>query len=294
MTQAASHIPREIENAVENMPAISPVLGKINKIAQEMETSPRDLVKIIMLDPILTGKVLKLVNSSFYGLTQKVQTLAQAVVYLGVNTVKNLAISTALLSTVFVREKQSPLDPDEFWRHCLATALGSKLLAKLMKVDKDDLESYFIAGLLHDVGKVLLIRTDPARYAKALSESRKLGVTLAFAEAAHFGISHTQAGGLLARRWKLDPFLISVIEDHHSLVLDTDRRVQNMVVVVNNLCKATRAGESGNCVVEEMADDIVMISGLNDDMLNTAADSIPEEVEKAADFLTLIREQGDE
>src|SRR5210317_2354410 len=121
MAISVSEIPKEVEMAIEKMPPISPIIGKVNQIAHEIETSPKELVKIIMLDPVLTGKVIKLVNSSFYGVAEHVQSLPQAVILLGVNTVKNLAVSTSLLSTVSVKERNSPLDSEDFWKHCLAS-----------------------------------------------------------------------------------------------------------------------------------------------------------------------------
>ena len=290
MEADASSVPRDLVQAAEDMPTISPVLGKINKISREMETSPRELIKIIMLDPILTGKVIRLVNSSFYGLTQKVQSLAQAVVYLGVNTVKNVAISTALLSTVVIKEKNSPLNPEAFWQHCLATAVGAKLLAKNLGMAPDKLEMFFVSGLLHDVGKILFIKAAPDRYCKALDESRRLGVSLAFAELAHFGCCHTQAGGVLARKWKLDTFLVDVIERHHSLPEKKKGSVNEVVAVANNLSKESQAGVSGNCVVEEMAGDIVQRLHISQSVTSRLTEQLPAELEKAAEFLNLIKE----
>jgi HD-like signal output (HDOD) protein len=289
--QVDGDIPAEIEKALRDMPAISPVLGRINSIAQEMETSPRDLVRIIMLDPVLTGKVLRLVNSSFYGLTQRVRTLAQAVVYLGVNTVKNLAISTALLSTVFVKNRQSPLHPEEFWRHCLATAVASRLLAGSARSAADTVEMHFIAGLLHDVGKILLIRTHAARYGAALAESTRLGVSLAFAEEAHFGMSHARAGGILARRWKLDGVLAAAIEGHHRPRAWQEPGLSGVVMVANSLCKRCRTGDSGNGILEEAERDIVRQLGLPREAVARAAAMVPQEVDKAAEFLHFMQDQ---
>lgn len=285
-----SVLPGEVLRAIDSMPAISPVLGKINAMSRQMETSPRDLVRVIMLDPTLTGKVLKLVNSSFYGLSRRVQTLAQAVVYLGVNTVRNLAISTAVLSTVFMREKRSPLDPEAFWRHCLATAVGSRLLAGQQRMSAEEMETCFIAGLLHDVGKILLIRIDPARYCTALQESHLLGVTLEFAELAHFGVTHCQAGGALAQHWQLDGVLAAAIAHHHDQSPEVST---SLVSVANTLAKELPDGDSGNRVTAESIDDLIVRLGCAPGDLLVARERVPLEVARAAEFLTYIREGGD-
>lgn len=162
-------IPVEIERAVDEMPTFSPILGKVEQLSREMNTSPRDLIKVVMLDPVLTGKVIKLVNSSFYGLGQQVRSLSQAVLLLGINTVKNLAISTAMISTLFTRGKGPPLNPEAFWKHCIGTAVCCKFLARALRIPQDDQETFFVAGLIHDIGKILFIKTNPARSVSGLS-----------------------------------------------------------------------------------------------------------------------------
>lgn len=284
------HVPRSVQRAVKKMPAISPVLGKINEISQQMRTSPRDLVKIIMLDPVLTGKVIRLVNSSFYGLTHQVQSLAQAVVLLGMNTVKNVAISTALLSSVYVKDKPSPLPQDEFWRHCLAVAIAGKLLAKHLRKPPDTHETYFVSGLLHDVGKILLIHADHAKYTKALKEADKQGISLATAEARHFGCSHTDAGGLLVREWKLDEVLSEAIEHHHTPPGDTVRPVTEVVMAANHLCKEAGFGQSGNGVFENDVIALPKRLGVTPDMPVNIAAALPRELEKAEEFLNCINQ----
>lgn len=283
-------IPREIEAAADSMPSVSPILGKINQMTHEMETSPRELVKIIMLDPTLTANVLKLVNSSFYGLLQRVTSLAQAVVLLGMNTVKNLAVSTALLSTVFMRDRRSPIPPEAFWRHCLATAIGCKLLARSRRMTAEALEMYFIGGMLHDIGKILFIRINPSQYSRAIQESHRLAVSLSFAELAHFGCTHTQAGELLARKWRLDNCLAEVIAQHHRQEGLETMPFTMVAAVANNLSKQAGAGESGNPVIEEYADDLARNSAIDNDLKLQICRQLPAELEKAAAFLNLVQE----
>lgn len=286
----AAGLPPEIIAAAEGMPSLSPVLGKINQMAREMETSPRDLVRVIMLDPTLTAQVLKLVNSSFYGLAQRVSSLAQAVVLLGMNTVKNIAVSTALLSTVYLRDRRSPIPPDAFWRHCLGVAVACRMLARSRGADAETGELYFIAGLLHDIGKILFVRADAERYSRAILESRDHGVCLWFAEMAHFGCTHMESGALLARTWNLDASLAQVIECHH-------RRDRAPVLpaaaaaVANNFCKQSRIGDCGDSVVEELPDEIVLRFGALDEVTGRLAAVIPDEINRAAAFLCPTQER---
>ena len=280
MAISVSEIPKEVEMAIEKMPPISPIIGKVNQIAHEIETSPKELVKIIMLDPVLTGKVIKLVNSSFYGVAERVQSLPQAVILLGVNTVKNLAVSTALLGTISIKKKSS-LDLEEFWKHCLASAVGCKLLGKALNVPNEEMGRYFVAGLLHDIGKILFIRINPGKYNQVLEECRQFGVSLSFSEIAHFGCSHTHAGGLLAKKWRLDNALIDSVESHHLSAGNNNNLITNVVTVINNLCKRFHFGESG---------DLIKKLNISSSTLKKISDQLPSEINKAAEFLNIIQE----
>ncbi|MBW1780337.1 MAG: HDOD domain-containing protein [Deltaproteobacteria bacterium] len=285
-------IPAEIERAADEMPTFSPILGKVEELSREMNVSPRDLVKVVMLDPVLTGNVIKLVNSSFYGLGQKVQSLSQAVLLLGINTVKNLAISTVMISALFTRGKGSPIHPEAFWRHCLGTAACCKYLARALRIPPDSQEAFFVAGLIHDIGKILFIKTDPTRYEKALEESRRLSVSLAFAERSHFGCDHTHVGGLLARKWKLDTPIADVIKGHHEIPEKGKADARALVTISNNLCKEWTIGDGGNSVIEEMSADVSDEIGLGPHVLAQAANLLPEQLNKAEAFLNLFQEGG--
>ena len=173
-------LPPKIERAIDEMPAISPVVNKLTEMARDMETSSVDLVKIIMLDPVLSAKVIKLVNSAFYGMATQIRSLSQAVLLLGVNTVKNLAMYTAVLDKMSFQEKKIPLDSQAFWRTA-CTAVASKMLARCRMFQRKN-EMY--SGRASTDPK--FISMVPEVYGRVLTESRCLGVPLYFAEMSHF------------------------------------------------------------------------------------------------------------
>ena len=283
----------ELEQAIEEMPTISPIVNKLGEMAQSIHTAPTEIVKIIMIDPVLAAKVIKLVNSAFYGLTQQVRSLPQAVLLLGVNTVKNMAMATAVLDRVLLKSKRIPLRPDIFWQHCLATAVTCKLLAKSREVPENEREMYFLAGLLHDVGKVVYMKAMPDEYRLALEESRRLGISLHFAELAHFGCAHTHVGGLLARKWQLDPLLLEVIENHHSTdPAEPRNNLVKYVIVANNLCKQSGLGEGGNLVVEEGWSGLMEQLRVSRHGVQPIMEQLPGELKKAADFLKVTKGGG--
>ena len=285
-TTMSIKMPSKIEKTIEEMPAISPVVNKLTEMARDIDASPLDLVKVIMIDPVLTAKVIRLVNTAFYGLAQRVRSLNEAVILLGVNTVKNLAMYTSILDKVVIHEKKLPLDGGEFWRHCLATAVASKMLAKRQGVPSEKLETYFMAGLLHDLGKVLYLKAVPDIYQVVLTESQCLGVSLCFSEIAHFGFSHADLGGLLARKWILDPMLVEVIEQHHAPdMAHLESHLVKIVIVADNLCKQAQLGQSGNPVMEEGSEDLIGKLNIPEASLQPIVEQLPHELEKASEFL---------
>lgn len=146
---------KKVKDSIEKMPTLSPLTHKIVQVANDRMSSAQDLTDVIQLDPVLTAKVIKMVNSAYFGLPQKVKSLKQTIVMLGINTVKNVALSSSFASNVRIKEK-TKLSANDFWQHSLGVAVASKMIAKELGVDPKFLEEYFIAGLIHDIGKVLI------------------------------------------------------------------------------------------------------------------------------------------
>ena len=136
------------------MPSLSTTVGKVLEICSRPDTAPNDLNKVISLDPVLTGQVLKLINSAYYSLMNKVTSLTRAIIMLGLNTVKNLALSTAIIRCVGQAKKSKSLPIKDFWAHSISVGVMAKLLAAEQGIPLVEREEYFVAGLLHDLGKV--------------------------------------------------------------------------------------------------------------------------------------------
>jgi putative nucleotidyltransferase with HDIG domain len=285
-------IPKQIEQAIDGMPSISPVFNKLKAMAQDMNTGAGEMVKVIMTDPVLSAKVIKLVNSAFYGLKSPINSLAEAVLFLGVNTVKNLAMSTAVMEKILLdkKEKDISIDPREFWRHCLGTAVATRMLAKVKGVAMADLEAYFLGGLLHDLGKVVFIQAAPKIYQKALDDTKEKSQILFEAEMFRFGCSHTHVGALLARKWRLEPHMIETIERHHDpTAIASDNQILRLVMLANNLCKQSKLGEAGDTLTESWLEDLTGKLALDPVSIEPVMQQLPTELQKAAEFLGIVQ-----
>jgi len=282
---SSAGIAEKIDQAIEKMPSISPIFNKLTEMARNLETDSREMVKVIMLDPVLTAKVIRVVNSAFYGLKSPVNSLVDAILFLGVNTVKNLAMSTAVLEKILVSGKNPPLDPDAFWKHCLGAAVASKMLARAKNVPVPEQELYFLAGLLHDLGKVLFIQAVPDLYRNIIQQSQAEGTPLHQMEQKGLGVSHAQAGGALARKWKMNDLMIEVIERHHEPdSIASDNAMLKLVIVANNLCKQSGLA-GGDALLDAHAAVILESLALDSSESDTIMGRLPQELEKAAQFL---------
>ncbi|HOP07190.1 MAG TPA: HDOD domain-containing protein [candidate division Zixibacteria bacterium] len=187
---------------------MSEVLEEIGK----EDFSADKLGKIILKDPSLTGRILKLANSPFYCRLSEIKTVHQAVSILGVTTVKCLALSSSVLNPDRVAAS-SGVSPQSFFSYVLSVAAACESIAKA--VDYRSTEEAFIAGLLHDVGVLFFLHHYPEAYAKVIHHETHSS-SLAEAERMIFGIDHAEIGGYLAEVWSLPEYISKSIVDHHN------------------------------------------------------------------------------
>ncbi len=201
---------------------ISEVLKQIGK----GEFSPDSLARIILKDPPLTGRILRLSNSSFYHRLAEIKTVNQAVAVLGVTTVKCLALSSSILNIKKVA-RESGVDPKAFFSYVLSVASVSEKTARTIGFTSPD--EAFIAGLLNDVGILFFLHHYPREYRQIID--KKVGAaSLVEAEVEVFGIDHCEVGRHLAEVWNLPDYVSSSIAGHHRLTnLDEGNVLQNII-----------------------------------------------------------------
>jgi putative nucleotidyltransferase with HDIG domain len=198
------------------MSGLSTTAMKVLRTCNEPNTCANDLNRVISLDPVLTGRVLQLVNSAYYSLPSKVNSLTRAIILLGINTVKNVVLSFALFETFSKRDAFRVFTADEFWAHSLSTAAAAKLLAAGAGVPFSEREDFFVAGLMHDIGKIPLNHLFPDLYQSAARAARDAGQGMRSAEEALIGTDHCSVGLMIARKWQLSEALAAALAHHHS------------------------------------------------------------------------------
>ena len=176
-----SELHDKLAEMVDKMPAFSTSVTKVLQLTSDINCSPKALVEVIDHDPIMTVKILKLVNSAYFGLSKEIVSIKQGVVILGINTLKNLAITIAAMG-MLPQKSDSKFDSENFLLHSLGTATISKLLAQKIGVSSKDATDYFVAGLLHDFGKVVLAQFMAEEMEKSLELAANENIPLVDAE----------------------------------------------------------------------------------------------------------------
>jgi putative nucleotidyltransferase with HDIG domain len=263
---------QKLAAAVDGMPAFPKSVQKILELTRDSNATPKDLVQVINNDPVVTVKILKVVNSAYYSLPKQITSVGNAVVYMGFNTIKNLALSIAAIG-MLPKDNAAGFDSQQYLLHSLATAAIAKKLA--LKLDDADPMDCFIAGLLHDFGKVVFAQFMPKEFSQALQLSQAYGRSLHITLQEIIGADHAVVGAMLVEKWRFAPALIETIRNQHGADLkDTDMIA--CVFGANQIAKKLNFGFAGNGFVEEFSPQIAKrLGGTLDEVIEAMGDLQP-------------------
>jgi putative nucleotidyltransferase with HDIG domain len=202
-----------VVKSLRDLPALpSVVLDLISSFGRE-EVDVTTLAEKMSRDQALAAKILRLANSSFYGLPAKVKTVRQAIAVLGFDNARALAVASNVIKHFDGSGSGRRVDVAAFWRHSIATALCAKSLARHAGLDQD---AAFVAGLLHDIGRLVLAISFPDEYARVLDDCARNDTPVDAAELRVLGVDHQRTGQLLAETWKFPPLIQRAIANHHA------------------------------------------------------------------------------
>jgi putative nucleotidyltransferase with HDIG domain len=206
---------------------------------------------------------------------------------LGLNTVKNLVLSTAVLSTLQKNKIPDGLNMDGFWLHCLCVGVTSKLLAIKQGVDPKHLEEYFAAGLLHDIGKIPLNAVLAMDYMQLITVADREHKSLFMVERDVFGIDHCIAGEMIANLWKLDSVIGDVIANHHNVneYSGENANIVYSVAIADYFSVVYEVGFAGDRKPVKPDKKIWESIGLNEDVFMDIMENLYREIDKAKIFL---------
>ena len=283
---------KRIQAAIAKMPSLSTTVVKVLETCNDPRASANQLKQVISLDPVLTGRVLKLINSAYFALGRPITSLTRAIIMLGVNTVKNLALSFAIIKNMKGSGTFQAFSTDQFWLHCLGVGVVAKSLAAVKGLLPAEQEAYFVAGLLHDLGKLPLNTQFPDEYFQVCQSAGKERDPFRHAEDRLLGIDHCKVGAMIARRWRLGVSLVETMSHHHQPddATENSRDLVSTIALANQIAIELNIGTAGDFTSDHaMLDLLTDKVGVDYSKLSDFRESISREIEKAKIFLEIVQ-----
>lgn len=220
---------------VDTLPTLPTVFTKVSELIGKPNVTAKQLAEVIQADQAISMKLLKIVNSPFFGFSRKIMTVHDAVVLLGFNATRNTVMSISIFRALNHGTSVSGFNMKDFWKHSIATGLVSRFLARKLHIDA---EKAFSAGIVHDIGKIILEQYFQDELVKVLETIKEKKLNFYEAELEVYRGTHCDLGSYLADKWNLPLPLIEVIDLHHTPGEATeDPRLVSIVHIANNLCK---------------------------------------------------------
>ena len=270
----------EILRKIHNLPSLPRVVLALLASLGQDDINISELADKIEQDQALAAKTLRLANSSFYGMAKQVTSIHEAITILGFRTVRSLA-TTAALITAFAGKSASGFNAMPFWRHSIAAAVCARALASHLQVNPDDA---YTAGLLHDMGRLVLVTQFQSEYEAIMVYRVQHDCTLLAAEQAILGLDHARVGQVVTQHWKFPQALQQALVEHHNLRMENPAMLTMVVIAADAIAHALDLSMSEEDMVPSVPDGFWAHLGLDDATLL----SVCKQTEKQFEVVSLV------
>lgn len=238
----------------DEFPTLPTIYTTLSDVIANPRSTASDVAGVISEDQSAAAKVLKAANSPIYGFRGKINTISQAIVFIGFEEVRNLIIAMGIIDIFKNANSSFPINPVDLWKHSIAVGTITRIIGKNLGVT--NLENYFLAGILHDIGKLLFFKFVPDEYSKVINYAIDNNISSREAENEILGVNHIVAGEILAEKWKLPQSLKDSIRYHTIGKIENNNNTLVAAVHVANI--AASLFELG-----QASDDVVQIPNLD-------------------------------
>jgi putative nucleotidyltransferase with HDIG domain len=277
---------RKRVESLEGLPTLPSVANHLLSLTQSPQTSATQIGEIISQDQALTARVLKLVNSAYYGFPRQITTINHAVVILGFSRVKNIVLAASVFG---MADQLSPprFNASGFWVHSLGAAVASRTVARDLACG--EAEEAFVCGLLHDIGKLVLAQVAPEDYDRCLAAADKRGEHIRIVEAEAFGVDHAEVGSWLVEQWKLPPAVVAAVRRHHTPTASRKNWESAYATHLADIAaRALQIGWSGDRTISKIDPAVAAETGLSAARLDRLVRHLLDELDKAGDFFEMV------
>ncbi len=252
----------KLVNKVKEMPPLPQSIIKILEITKKDDSSAHDLSKIFERDPTLAVNILKLANSPIYGFASRISTISHAIVCLGLETVKSIALTS---STHDMLNKEIPaygLGEGMLWQHSIASGSCAKIIAQ--RIGYNDCEEAYIAGMLIDIGKIILSSFAEDQFNQVMEKSEKDKIPFNKAEQDVLGFGHPQVGGRIIKKWNLPSALVEAVQYHHQPdKAETHKTLTYIVHLADAISCMLGVGLGNDGLMYEIEENTLDVLGIN-------------------------------
>ncbi|MFZ5570531.1 MAG: HDOD domain-containing protein [Thermodesulfobacteriota bacterium] len=231
------------------LPSLPHIFSRLIELMSDERSSTDDFARVILQDPALSARLLKIVNSPFYGFRAEIGTVSQAVAIIGVNDLYALCLGTSVVNA-FRTIPIELVDMPSFWKHSIACGIIARVIAE--NKGFPNRERFFVAGLLHDLGRLILYRHLADHAQAALHFAARYSLLLHHAETEILGFDHARMGGMLMKKWKLPGELEQMIRYHHSPEHSAYPVETAVIHLADVIANALETGTSGETFVPQM------------------------------------------
>lgn len=258
----------EVTRRVNDLPALPHIVAQVLKLTSDPDSTIQQLNEVICQDQTLTAKVLRLANSAYYGYPRRIGTIVEALVILGFNTIRNLVLAASVHRMLNQEIIGYRMGPGELWRHSIGCAMAARTLARRVHFSPPD--QAFIAGLLHDIGKVILSVYVSETYEEIFYKVKEEQIPFSKAEAEILGFTHADVGARVADKWNLPVPLVDAIAYHHHPELSKENsKLAALVHLADVLCMTMGVGLGGDGLYYSVAPEAFTILDLQSEDLES-------------------------
>ena len=231
-------------SSVGQLPTLPTIYTKLSELLRGPDSTVQKVSQLIAEDQAMAAKVLRMINSAFYGFPKKIGSLQRAVVILGFNEIKSLVLATGVVQMFGKFKTKHGFDMDKLWEHSIGCAVAAKVVAEAVQLS--NVEDVFAGGLMHDIGKVIHALKLPKEFVEVIHDVQETGRTILESEEEILGFNHTETGRALAEKWDFAEITIEMIANHH--ISNGSDKLSKEVAAVhigNTLCSALALGSGG-------------------------------------------------
>ena len=268
----------KINDLVGSWAASPPILYyQLREKLDDPNTSFEDLAAIIRTDPAMSARLLKIVNSAFYGFDEKVDTLTHALNIIGTEQLTDLALA-AIVTSKFKGIPRDLINMETFWMHSIGCGIASRKIAKRMS--GVEAEKMYLGGMLHDIGSLIIFKESPEDAKKILLRCKESGENLFKVEKEILGYDHAEVGALLLTEWKLADRLAEIVKYHHQPANAGDYLQETCILArADALVYEMKIGYSGEPGVPELDPRVLEMTPISDEEINELKEEIAVQVD---------------